>query len=62
MKDKQAGEKWEKPELVALVRNRPEESILTVCKLHSGSPITGPLQNPATCDTTSCRACDSHTS
>ena len=32
---------WEKPKLVVLVRSRPEETILQVCKV-SGSEPTGP--------------------
>ncbi len=33
---------WEKPELVVLVRSRPEESVLAFCKTGgaSGSPVS----------------------
>ena len=42
---------WEKPKLVVLVRSKPEEAILTTCKLQPG--MTGqagvPLAQQAGC-------------
>jgi len=32
---------WQKPVLIILVRNRPEEAVLGTCKLQSGS---GPFE------------------
>lgn len=29
-------QKWQKPELVVLVRSRPEEAVLTACKGNAG--------------------------
>ena len=36
--------KWEKPELVVLVRGRPEEAILDICK-NTGVPNVGPFDH-----------------
>jgi hypothetical protein len=33
---------WSEPELIVLVRNKPEESVLATCKLSSGGG-TGPV-------------------
>lgn len=34
---------WSRPELIVLVRGRPEEAVLTGCKLDLAS--TGPIKN-----------------
>jgi hypothetical protein len=33
--------KWAKPELIVLVRGRPEEAVLTACKGHGVAQWTG---------------------
>ncbi len=51
---------WEKPELIVLLKNRPDESVLTGCKTQS-SGIT-PGTNAQMCGTTAdnkCNACQS---
>ncbi len=37
-------ENWEKPKLVVLYRGRPEESVLTACKI--GNKVFGGPTNP----------------
>jgi hypothetical protein len=60
-KGKETREKpWQKPELIVLVRNHPEEAVLTVCKagLNTSAPGTdfvdcrniGPAPDCSTCD------------
>ena len=39
MKDKNNKDTWQKPELIVLVRNKPEEAVLAACK---GPAISGP--------------------
>ena len=39
---------WEKPELLVLMRNRPEESVLEHCKTESGG--RGPDTTAHSCD------------
>lgn len=39
--------KWSKPELTVLVRSRPEEAVLTGCKLETAE--IGPGEGVATC-------------
>jgi hypothetical protein len=34
---KNSHKRWSKPELTVLVRNKPEEAMLTVCKLFIGA-------------------------
>ncbi len=50
---------WSKPELIVLVRNKPEEAVLSTCKL-GGSP-DGPSSTQFTCyyrvDDFNCSAC-----
>jgi hypothetical protein len=42
MKTKESSGAWSAPELIALVRNKPEEAVLTVCKIwESGGPASG---------------------
>jgi len=52
------GEKkmWEKPELVVLLRSRPEEAVLTVCK-YIPSQIGGSTFNGG-CQTTIGNVCE----
>ena len=33
---------WQKPQLVVLVRGKPEEAILTTCKTGMGTNVSGP--------------------
>jgi hypothetical protein len=44
MKKKQ----WQKPELVVLVRNKPQEAVLSTCKVGVGGPA-GPSTNKTNC-------------
>ncbi len=32
---------WQKPELIVLVRSKPEEAVLQACKGYSNSGVTG---------------------
>jgi hypothetical protein len=34
---------WQKPELVVLVRSKPEEAVLASCKLNTAGPTLGYL-------------------
>lgn len=43
----QAKKEWVKPELLVLVRNNPEEAVLTACKQW---PQRGPSANDWACD------------
>jgi len=49
--------KWTIPQLVVLVRGKPDEAILTACK---GLNKTGPysFQNSPCCATGSCNTCN----
>lgn len=47
---------WEKPELIVLVRNRPEEAVLAACKVQHG---TGPAKNHCNAATGSGNCSDS---
>jgi hypothetical protein len=38
MKTKESPEVWTEPELIVLVRNKPEEAVLTNCK-GNGTPV-----------------------
>ena len=40
---------WQKPELIVLVRSRPEEMVLEVCKVQSGGG-GGPTDTNSLCD------------
>ncbi len=40
---------WEKPQLIALVRSRPEEQILSACKTVNSSYGVGPSSNIGGC-------------
>ncbi len=48
--------KWEKPELIVLVRSKPEESVLLACEAQTAS--TGPDNNNGRCWTTPGVMCD----
>ena len=41
---------WQKPELIVLVRSRPEEMVLEVCKVQSGWVGGGPGDDNSLCD------------
>jgi hypothetical protein len=43
---------WKAPELVVLVRNRPEETVLTACKTAEVAP--GPANGVAACVSLEC--------
>ncbi len=43
--------KWEKPELVVLVRRNPEEMVLTACKVTTNPPSSGPSRGSYQCIT-----------
>ncbi len=43
--------KWEKPELVVLVRSNPEETVLTACKVTGTYPAPGPSKGSYQCTT-----------
>lgn len=42
--------KWTSPELTVLVRNKPEESVLTYCKHLQTYPGTGPQNTAYGCE------------
>jgi len=46
---------WSKPELIVLVRSRPEEAVLGVCKT---STSYGPAYQDAVCTIVSIGTCD----
>lgn len=55
---------WEKPELVVLVRARPEESVLEPCKI-PGHSIAGPGSGENICkadDAQGCPTCSQESS
>lgn len=43
--------KWQKPELVVLVRSNPEEMVLTACKVTTNPPTSGPSRGSYHCTT-----------
>jgi len=54
--------KWDKPELVVLLRSRPEEAVLDICKSNNpNSPSGGSISDFAKCATKNtsgnCAAC-----
>jgi hypothetical protein len=59
MATKMAKREWVVPELIILVRSKPEEAVLLGCKAHAG-PGGGAGTDPAACDI-SCSACLAHT-
>jgi hypothetical protein len=42
---------WQKPELIVLVRNKPEETVLTACKVTTNPPSPGPSNGSYACTT-----------
>ena len=44
-----SGERWTRPELVTILRSRPEESVLGACKIGSSGLGAGPTPNEASC-------------
>jgi hypothetical protein len=58
---KESDAKWQKPELVVLVRNKSEEAVLAACKGGTGSSTPGYTQG--TCQpNTACNICSSTSS
>lgn len=47
---------WQTPELIVLVRSKPEEAVLTVCK---GPAFTGPDSDYIECIRSAATTCDS---
>ena len=50
-KDKTGKKQWQKPELVVLVRNNPEEMVLLACKVTGSYPSPGPSKGSYQCTT-----------
>lgn len=50
--------KWSTPKLTVLVRSRPEEAVLTVCKVQKPG-VSGPATDSQNCGvgTVNCAAC-----
>jgi hypothetical protein len=59
MKKKTKAEKkqWQKPELIVLSRNKPEEMVLTACKVTADPPAPGPSNGSYQCNSESLPAC-----
>ena len=64
MVGKEARKAWVMPELIVLARGKPEEAVLTVCKLNQtkGGTVNGPYYSKAkcyssqfTCDASQCQ-------
>ena len=51
---------WSKPELIVLVRGKPEEALLAACKWWYPATFTGPLGfgNDGTCKIPGCPVCN----
>lgn len=49
--DKSGRKQWQKPELVVLVRNNPEENVLLACKVTGSYPSPGPSKGSYQCTT-----------
>ena len=47
--ERQTKKAWEKPELIVLVRSKPEEAVLITCKDGGTSGTTGPSANFRDC-------------
>ncbi len=51
---------WQRPELTVLVRNNPEEMVLTICKANAAGPEPGTIKQNCGFELPSnCRACQS---
>jgi hypothetical protein len=48
MMSSQTKRPWSKPELIVLVRGRPEEAVLSACKVF---PSSGPFETNGSCTT-----------
>ena len=48
------GKSWQKPELIVLVRNKPDENVLVACKATMSSPPNRARKND--CATAGCNA------
>lgn len=48
--EKMGNKEWQKPELVVLVRSKPEEAVLAACK-ESSEGSSGPTTNNNRCQT-----------
>jgi hypothetical protein len=59
-KKPQVKKEWTKPELIVLVRSKPEEGVLSACKNYQGVPANGgPASANGGCTVITCaRACD----
>ncbi|MFH1067228.1 MAG: hypothetical protein V1746_04945 [bacterium] len=51
MKKKIENKQYKKPELVVLTRNKPEETVLTACKVTANPPTSGPSNGSYQCTT-----------
>ena len=40
---------WQKPQLIVLVRSRPEETLLNACKFIGQVPYAGPIMSVVFC-------------
>lgn len=60
---KNESKKWQKPELIALVRSKPEEAVMTACKTYMN--INGPQSSQGDCysgNQSNCSACSDRSS
>ncbi len=48
---------WHKPELIVLMRNKPEEQVLAACKGCTNPPTSGPSNGSYNCVTGPMPAC-----
>ena len=53
---------WLKPELIVLARNKPEETVLTACKVTTNPPSPGPSNGSYKCTSQSNACYDTGTS
>jgi hypothetical protein len=53
MNSKEPSEVWTEPELIVLVRSKPEEAVLDTCKTSSGA-FKGPLTTDGYCMDEAC--------
>jgi hypothetical protein len=55
----QAKKEWQTPELIVLVRSKPEEAVLTACKnTHTTAGISGQYEG---CGSSTCGPCETPT-
>lgn len=48
---------WQNPQLIVLVRSKPEEAVLVTCKEVDADPGTGPQVSQRGCWTPECMNC-----